>query len=234
MREFRILGPLEVVDERGPLTLGGQKQRALLALLLIHAGETLPVDLIVDRLWGEQPPRQAIASLQNFVSSLRKRLGVDVLVTKSPGYAVRVEGDALDLNRFERLVSEARRSGAEERARKLHEALDLWRGQPLADLAYEAFVQGEIRRLEELRLEALEQRIDADLECGAGARARRRARVARPRASASRAPARAPDASRSTARTARRTRWRSTTRAASLSQTSSASIRARRSSSSTA
>jgi hypothetical protein len=88
-------------------------------------------------------------------------------VTKPPGYALRIERDALDLARFERLVAEGRRCGPEERAQKLRDALALWRGAPLADLSYETFVQGEVRRLEELRLEALEQRIDADLECGA-------------------------------------------------------------------
>jgi DNA-binding SARP family transcriptional activator len=155
--QFRILGPLEVEDERGPLTLGGQKQRALLALLLLHVGEALAVDRIVDELWGEQPPRTATTSLQNFVSQLRKLLGPDVLVTKPPGYALRLSPERLDLGRFERLVAEARRAEPDDRARKLREALALWRGPPLADLGYETFAQDEIRRLEELRLEALEQ-----------------------------------------------------------------------------
>jgi DNA-binding SARP family transcriptional activator len=166
--EFRILGPLEVADETGSISLGGQKQRALLGLLLIHAGEVLSTDRIVDELWGEQPPRTAMTSLQNFVSQLRKVLPPDVLVTKPPGYLIRVEPDQLDLGCFERLVAEARRQSAEQRSRMLHEGLALWRGPPLADLAFEAFAQGEIRRLEELRLEALEERIDADLELGGG------------------------------------------------------------------
>jgi DNA-binding SARP family transcriptional activator len=167
--EFRILGPLEVVDERGALALGGQKQRALLALLLLHAGEVLSVDRIVDELWGEHPPRTATTSLQNFVSQLRKLLGVEVLVTKPPGYALLVGANELDLTRFEGLVAEARRLEPEERAHRLHDALALWRGTPLADLTYEAFAQPEIQRLEELRLDALEQRLEADLACGAGA-----------------------------------------------------------------
>jgi DNA-binding SARP family transcriptional activator len=166
--EFRVLGPLEVADESGSLVLGGQKQRALLGLLLIHAGEVLSSDRIVDELWGEQPPRTAMTSLQNFVSQLRKVLPPDVLVTKPPGYLVRVNPEQLDLGRFERLVAEARRQGAAQRSRLLHEGLALWRGPPLADLAFETFAQGEIRRLEELRLEALEERIDADLELGGG------------------------------------------------------------------
>ena len=155
--------------ESGLLATGGQKQRALLALLLIHAGETLSIDRIVDELWGESPPRTATTSLQNLVSQLRKSLGTDLLVTKQPGYVLRVEPSQVDFLRFEQLVAQARRSSPEDRARLLHEALALWRGPPLADFAYEPFAEGEIQRLEELRLEALEQRIDADLVAGAGA-----------------------------------------------------------------
>jgi DNA-binding SARP family transcriptional activator len=166
---FRILGPLEVENEDGPLPLRGQKQRALLALLLIHAGETVSVDRLVDELWGEHPPRTATTSLQNLVVQLRKLLGPDVLVTKPPGYALRVAPDQLDLTRFERLVAEARRSAPRESVRLLREALALWRGPPLADLAYEPFAEGEIRRLEELRLDAVEQLFEADLAGGGGA-----------------------------------------------------------------
>jgi DNA-binding SARP family transcriptional activator len=166
---FRILGPLEAENERGLLPLGGQKQRALLALLLIHAGETLSVDRIVDELWGEEPPRTATTSLQNFVSQLRKLLGAEALLTKPPGYTLRIGGDELDLTRFERLVAEARRAASPEaRARLLGEALTLWRGPPLADLTYEPFAEAEIRRLEELRLDALEQRLEAELAAGLG------------------------------------------------------------------
>jgi DNA-binding SARP family transcriptional activator len=166
MLEFRILGPVEVVDETGPVTIGGQKQRALLGLLLLHAGEAVSTDRIVDELWGEQPPKTATTSLQNFVAQLRKLLGPDALVTKPPGYLLRVEPDRLDAACFERLLTEARRAEPDERASKLRDALALWRGPPLADLAYETFAQGEIRRLDELRLDALEERIDADLELG--------------------------------------------------------------------
>ena len=169
MTEFRVLGPLEVENENGPLPLGGQKQRALLALLLLHAGEALSADRIVDELWGEHPPRTATTSLQNFVSQLRKLVGSDVLVTKAHGYALRVEPDQLDVTRFERLVAEARRSAPDDRARLLREALSLWRGPALADFTYDAFAQEEIRRLEELRLDALERRVDADLVAGSGA-----------------------------------------------------------------
>jgi DNA-binding SARP family transcriptional activator len=165
MLEFRILGPVEVADETGLVSIGGQK-RALLGLLLLHAGEAVSTDRIVDELWGEQPPKTATTSLQNFVSQLRRLLGPDALVTKPPGYLLRVEPDQLDAARFERLLTEARRAEPDERAGKLREALALWRGPPLADLAFAAFAQGEIRRLEELRLDALEERIDADLELG--------------------------------------------------------------------
>jgi DNA-binding SARP family transcriptional activator len=166
--EFRILGSLEVLDDGRALAIGGQKQRALLGLLLLHAGEALSIDRIVDELWGEQPPRTATTSLQNMVSQLRKLLGADVLVTKPPGYSLRIGHDELDLSRFERLVADARRSPGEERTRLLREALALWRGPPLADLAYEDFAQAEIQRLEELRLDALEQRLDAELTAGGG------------------------------------------------------------------
>ena len=166
--EYGILGPLEVVGAEGPVTLGGQKQRALLALLLVRAGEVVATDRLVSELYGEHPPRTATTSLQNMVSQLRKLLGADALETRPPGYVLRVDPQHFDLARFEALAAEARRAAPEDRARFLHEALALWRGPPLADLAFETFAQGEIRRLEEMRLDALEARIDADLELGAG------------------------------------------------------------------
>ena len=166
MLEYRILGPVDVADETGSISLGGPKQRALLGLLLVNADAVVSTDRLVDQLWGEQPPKAAVASLQNFVAQLRKLLGADALITKPPGYVLRVEPGQLDLHRFERLVTEARAQPAEQRAQLLREALSLWRGPPLADLAFETFVQTEVRRLEELRLEALEERIDADLELG--------------------------------------------------------------------
>ncbi len=168
MIDFRILGPLEVIGDDGPLALGGQKLRALLALLLMHAGEVVATERIVTELWGESPPRTATTSLQNLVSQLRKQLGPDALATRPPGYVLVVDPQRFDLARFEQLVSEARGSEPETRARLLREALGLWRGPPLADLAFETFAQGEIRRLEELRLDALEARIDTDLELGGG------------------------------------------------------------------
>ena len=162
--EFRILGSLEVLDEGRPVALSGQKQRALLALLLLRANDVVPAERLVDLLWGESPPRTALTSLQNFVSQLRKALGSDVLETRAPGYRLRLEPEQLDLARFEGLVRRARESDLVDRARVLREALALWRGTPLADFAYEPWAQDEIRRLEELRLGALEERNASELE----------------------------------------------------------------------
>jgi DNA-binding SARP family transcriptional activator len=164
--EFRILGPLEVLDGEEVLHLGGQKQRALLALLLLDPNRVVSTDRIVDALWGEQPPRTAATSLQNFVSQLRKLLGPETLVTKPPGYELRLAGEQLDLQRFRRLVDEARGEPPEERAERLRRALALWRGPPLADLGFESFAQSEIVRLEEFRLAVIEDRVEAELEAG--------------------------------------------------------------------
>jgi len=164
--EFRILGPLEVLDGEEVLHLGGQKQRALLAILLLDPNRVVSTDRIVDALWGEQPPRTAATSLQNFVSQLRKLLGPETLVTKPPGYELRLAGEQLDLQRFRRLVDEARGEPPEERAERLQLALALWRGPPLADLGFESFAQSEIARLEESRLAVVEDRIEAELEAG--------------------------------------------------------------------
>ena len=164
--EFRILGPLEVEGESGPITLGGQKQRALLAALLLEAGRVVATDRLVDLLYGEDAPKTATTSLQNAISRLRKELGADVLETRAPGYVLRIAPDQVDARRFELMMRDARRAGAEERRELLHRALELWRGPALAEFAFEQFAQAEIRRLEELRLVAREERIEADLELG--------------------------------------------------------------------
>jgi DNA-binding SARP family transcriptional activator len=165
--EFRILGPLEIVEQGRPLALGGARQRALLALLLTRANEVVSTDRLIDELWGERPPKAADNALQYHVSRLRKLLGSsEAIVTKEPGYLIRVGPDELDLLRFERLVEEGQQSSPEAAARLLREALGLWRGPALADVAHEPFAQPEILRLEELRLVAFERRIDADLELG--------------------------------------------------------------------
>jgi DNA-binding SARP family transcriptional activator/class 3 adenylate cyclase len=163
--EFRILGPLEAFREGRPLELGGQKQRALLALFLLEVGRVIPTDRLIDAIWGEHPPRTAATSLQNLISQLRRLLGPQTIETKPPGYLLRVKPECLDLQRFTALTAQARDAvDPALRAALLREALAIWRGAPLADFVYEAFAQGEIGRLEELRLAALEQRIDADLE----------------------------------------------------------------------
>ncbi len=167
MLEFRLLGPLEVLDETGPLLLGGRKQRSVLALLLLEAPRPVPTDRLIDVLWGERPPRTATTSLQNFVSQLRKTLGSDTLVTKAPGYALAIRPEQVDLNRFRDLASQARATeDAAKRAERLRTALEIWRGPALADLEFEAFAPEAVAPLEEERIVALEERIEADLETG--------------------------------------------------------------------
>src|SRR4051794_37372692 len=164
--EFRILGPLEVQDGRRPLALGGPKQRALLAVLLLHANDVVAVERLVDELWGESPPATVAKSVQVYVSRLRRELGEDRLRTRAPGYGLRGEPGELGGARFEELVAATTEAEPGRAGELLREALGLWRGPALADLAYEAFVQGPVARLEEQRLAALEQRIDADLAAG--------------------------------------------------------------------
>ena len=174
--EFRLLGPLEVLDGDRAVAIGGGKRRALLALLLLHANEVVSADRLIDELWGERPPATAAKGLQVYVSQLRKELqgGVarngDALVTRSNGYYLRVGAEELDIVRFERALSAGERALAagdpERAAQRLRHGLALWRGPPLADFTYEPFAQQEVARLEELRLIALEQRVDADLALG--------------------------------------------------------------------
>jgi predicted ATPase/class 3 adenylate cyclase len=176
--EFAVLGPLEATRGGTPIALGAGRQRALLALLLIHANEVVPSERLIDGLWGQDPPAGAAHSLQVYVSGLRKALEPErapgapaqVVVTRTPGYLVRVDDRALDRLRFERLVGEGRQALREDdpmaAARRLGEALGLWRGPALVDFAYEAFAQAEAARLEELRVSALEDKIDADLALG--------------------------------------------------------------------
>jgi DNA-binding SARP family transcriptional activator len=165
--EFRVLGQLEVVDGDRPVALTGARTRALLVLLLTSANQVVSADRLIDELWGTQPPRSAGNALQYHISRLRKALApAEVIVTREPGYVIQVEPEQLDLLRFERLLSEARDARPDQAAGILREALALWRGPALADLELQPFAQAEIGRLEELRLVALEQRIDADLTLG--------------------------------------------------------------------
>jgi DNA-binding SARP family transcriptional activator len=166
---FRILGPLEVRDRGGSVQLRGRKQRALLAVLVLHAGEVVSSDALIEALWGERLPHTARAALQNHVSRLRRALGPGLVESHAAGYVLEVSPDQIDLGRFERLTAEARVAEGDERAEKLREALELWQGPPLADLAYEPFAEREAPRLEELRTTALEDLVDARLAIGAGA-----------------------------------------------------------------
>jgi DNA-binding SARP family transcriptional activator len=175
--DFRILGPLEALEEGRAVRLGGDKQRALLALFLLHANEALSVDRLIDELWGERPPATALKTVRVYVSRLRKTLGdaegegsTGVVATRGHGYELCLDPERVDAHRFERLVGEGRGELAvgrpERAAATLEQALSLWRGPPLADLAYEPFAQHEAARLEELWIDALEQLIDAKLALG--------------------------------------------------------------------
>jgi DNA-binding SARP family transcriptional activator len=175
--EFRLLGPFEVVEDGRSVPLGGSKQRALLAILAIHANELVPADRLIEQLWPGDPPESAANTLQGYVSRLRKALGSNgsngarpIIVFRAPGYVLTVLPEQIDARRFERLVDDAEAQAgngdSSAAARSLREALALWRGAPLADFTYERFAQLEIARLEELRLKAIEERIEADLACG--------------------------------------------------------------------
>lgn len=164
--DFRLLGPLAAVENDRQLALGGRKQRSLLALLLLHANAVVPAERIIDDLWGDKPPATVAKSIQVYVSRLRKELGAGRLITCAPGYLLRLDESELDVARFELLLAEARTDEPAAAAERLRDALALWRGPPLADLTYEPFAQAAIARLEELRLTAIEERIDADLALG--------------------------------------------------------------------
>jgi DNA-binding SARP family transcriptional activator len=163
--EFRILGPLEVEEEGRLLNLGGAKQRSVLAFLLLHANDVVSRDRLIDHLWGGSPPETAQTALQVHVSQLRKILGRETIVTRAPGYSIQIGAGELDLDRFERLVDEARRQEPAEAATTLRAALALWRGPALEDIE-SSVARPERARLEEERLAALEQRIEAELALG--------------------------------------------------------------------
>lgn len=166
--EFRILGPLEVVDDGRPVELPGARQRGLLAFLLLHANQVVSSDRLIEELWPGEAPEQGVAALQASVSRLRKALGAGaaLLATVAPGYVLRLEVDQLDVRRFERLLEDAAAADPSAAAGLLREALGLWRGSALADLAFEPFAHTAIVRLEDLHLLAVERRIDADLALG--------------------------------------------------------------------
>ena len=175
--EIRILGPLEVVADGDPVDLPSGKARLLLAALVVHANQALSTDRLFEFLWRGQPPDSAANTLQTYVSHLRRSLEPErtprqlsrLVITREPGYLLAVDRDQIDAGRFERLVGEARLvlgSAPEEAAALLHTALSLWRGEPLADFTFEPFAQSVITRLTELRLTALEDRVEAELALG--------------------------------------------------------------------
>jgi DNA-binding SARP family transcriptional activator len=169
--DFGILGPLAVRTERGEAALGGAKPRALLTQLLLHPNQPVSAEQLALGLWGEDAPAGAVKTVQVHVSRLRKALGDGEAVTTTPaGYVLRVRPGELDAERFERLVQQGREALAHGRAEYaaglLRDALSLWRGPPLAELAFEPFAQAEIARLREQRLAALETRVEADLAAG--------------------------------------------------------------------
>ncbi len=167
--EFLVLGSLEVTREGRPVGLGGPKQRLVLAHLLIRANRLVPADTLIEEIWGEEPPEAARSALQAYVSRLRKALGDGRIEGRPPGYVLRTESDEVDATRFESLVQRAadHEGGDPTRAADLlDQALGLWRGPPLADLADEPSLAPEVARLEGLLLAAREDRIDAALELG--------------------------------------------------------------------
>jgi eukaryotic-like serine/threonine-protein kinase len=154
--EFRILGPLEVLENGRRVEVGGAKHRTLLAILLLHANEVVSTDGLIDGLWDEEAPESGRKALQVYVSQLRKAVGKERLQTRAPGYLLRIEDGELDLERFRSLAA----------AGRFEDALALWRGPALSEFAFQRFAQSEISRLEELRLACLEGRVDLDLAAG--------------------------------------------------------------------
>src|SRR5947208_2339709 len=173
MVEFRILGPLEVLEDGNPVALGTLKERLVLGVLLLHANEFVSRERLIDELWGEAPPPTAHKAVNVYVSKLRKALGradADPIATASGGYRLLVEPERLDASRMQVLVAEARehvsRGETETAAQRFREALSLWRGPTLAGLELESRGREDVARLDELRLAALMDRIDCDLALG--------------------------------------------------------------------
>jgi predicted ATPase/DNA-binding SARP family transcriptional activator/Tfp pilus assembly protein PilF len=164
--EFRLLGPLEIEENGGVVAVGGRRQRALLTLLLLHPNTVVARERLIDALWGEDPPETAANALQVAVHALRKALGSDRIVTRGPGYVLRVEARELDLERFTESVERARKEPPAVAAETLRKALGLWNGPALSDLGETPFVETERVRLEELHLAAIEDRVGADLALG--------------------------------------------------------------------
>ena len=174
MIEYRILGSLEVCADGRLIEVRGARLRSLLVILLLRANQSVPRDVLLHELWGEQPPAGAQHSLDVYISRLRKALdppgNASVVVTRPGGYSIQLTDGQLDVNVFERLAEGGRNAlsaqAPDEAADKLRAALSVWRGSALADVSSEPYAQLEIARLEELRLGALENRIESDLALG--------------------------------------------------------------------
>ena len=168
--DLRLLGPLEVLRQGAGVGIGGPKPRGLLAALGLEPGRVVSVDQLVENLWPGEPPDTSAHAVQVYVSQLRKSLGTATIATRAPGYVLEVDPCCVDVHRFIRLAAEGREALAAGDAAAastiLRGALALWRGPALADFTYAPFAQTEIARLDELRLVALEERIDADLALG--------------------------------------------------------------------
>lgn len=168
--DVRLLGVLEVLTEGVPVELRTAKVRAVLAMLALHPGQVLSAEHLAEGLWGDNPPPSAANTLQGYISQLRRVLGRDSIVTRAPGYLLALPADAVDVRRFERLVTEGRTAldagRAIEAAALLERALSLWRGPALNEFAYEPFAQVEANRLEEMRLVAIEELVEARLALG--------------------------------------------------------------------
>ena len=168
-KRFRVLGSLEVEIDGVAAELGGARQRTVLAVLLMHANEPVATDRLVSESWGESAPLRR-RSRPRCTSCGWGALGSDVLTATPGGYLLAVPPGALDTDELEELRARAREADPREAARLLRQGLALWRGPPYADLRYEEALQPEIRRLEELRLTTLEERIEADLAAGEASR----------------------------------------------------------------
>src|SRR5262245_8182334 len=174
--EFRILGPVEVVDNGRAVALGPAKQRAVLVILLLHVNQVVSRDRLVEDLWGDRAPETAPKALHGYVSQLRKVLDprdgreLHVLITRAPGYLLQLDPEQVDLQRFLLLSRRGKREladgDAQAAAATLAEALSLWRGPPLAEFASAPFALAESLRLEELWVSTLENRVEADLAVG--------------------------------------------------------------------
>ena len=171
--EFRILGPLEVLDEAGPVAVGRLKERLVLAVLLLHANEVVSRERLIDELWGNSPPPTARKAVNVYVSQLRKALtrsGRDPIATADGGYRITVGAEEFDVAQLQQLLANAREHTAagdlEAAAGLLRDALALWRGRTLAGLSLESVGRHEIEQLEELRVTVLMDRIDCELALG--------------------------------------------------------------------